>query len=107
MADVPTINWQGKSGATYKYWIYPLGSSLVAKAGNYAFAKEAKPGYWTPVYFGETSNLDSRFDSHHKIDCAKRNGATHVHAHLNDGGEQARRNEESDLIAKWNPTCNG
>jgi hypothetical protein len=107
MAETPTIKWEGASGALYTYWIYPLGIALNAKAGNYAFAKETKPGYFVPLYFGETGDLATRFDSHHKIDCAKQNGATHVHAHLNEGGDDQRRNEESDLVKKWSPVCNG
>jgi len=107
MTDAPTINWPGESGKTYKYYIHPLGTQLVAKPGNYAFAKQLTNGNWVSLYFGETQDLDSRFDGHHKIDCAKKNGATHLHAHLNDGSNQVRRDEETDLVRKWKPACNG
>jgi hypothetical protein len=33
--------------------------------------------------------------------------ATHIQVHQTDGGAAKRRQEESDLVAKWNPTCNG
>ena len=107
MADDPTINWSGKSSQTYQYYIYPIGTSLKAEPGNYIFAKETKPGYWRPIYIGQTSNLAQRLGDHEKEECAKQNGATHIHAHLNSSGESARRAEESDLIAKWSPVCNG
>lgn len=100
-----TINWSGKSGKTYKYWIYPIGDSLKAEAGNYIFAKETTKGRFTPIYVGETSNLDERFDNHHKAGCIKSNGATHIHAHLN-ADEDDRLAEEADIIAKWGPPCN-
>ena len=107
MADVPTIEWAGSSGTKYKYWIHKIGTDFNAKPGNYCFAKESSPGRWTPLYFGQTGDLSERFDDHHKMGCAKRNGATHIHAHVSEGGERARLDEESDLIKKWNPTCNG
>jgi len=105
MAETPTINWSGKSGTNYKYWIYEIGNKFKEEAGNYIFAKETKPGYWKPVYIGQTVNLDERLENHEKETCAKRNGATHIHAHLNSKKED-RLSEEKDLIQKWQPTCN-
>ena len=105
MADTPTIQWPGASGKSYKYWIYPIGHSLKAEAGNYIFAYESRPGSYTPVYIGQTGDLSERFDNHHKAVCIKNAGATHIHAHLNTK-KQDRLDEESDLIAKWKPTCN-
>lgn len=106
MADTPTIDWPGASGKTYTYYIYPWDADLAAKAGNYCFAKEVSPGKWTPLYFGQTGNFEDRFDGHHKWDCAEKRGATHIHAHLN-ARESDRLAEESDLVKKWNPPCNG
>lgn len=104
--EVKTINWAGKSGSKYKYWIYKLPPDFSAKPGNYIFAKETKPGSWTPVYIGQTEDLSERFDNHHKANCISRNGATHIHAHINNP-KQARLAEESDLVARWNTPCNG
>ena len=101
-----TILWQGKSGTKYKYWIYPIGHSLKAEAGNYIFTKETQPGSWRPIYIGQTENLDERFDDHHKAGCIRSNGATHIHVHLNSS-KPARLAEERDLILRWNPVCNG
>jgi hypothetical protein len=107
MSTEETIDWAGKSGAIYRYWIYPFWPTYYAKAGNYIFAKQTSPGYWLPIYIGETGDLSERFDNHHKLANAKRAGATHIHSHVNAGGAQARRDEESDLVARWNPPCNG
>lgn len=106
MSDQGTINWPGRSGAQYKYWIYPIGTSFKETAGNYIFAKETRPGSWLPCYIGQTDNLDKRLGNHEKEACAKRNGATHIHAHVNDGGDNGRKTEEKDLILKWQPPCN-
>lgn len=105
MSDAPTHTWIGKSGKEYKYWIYKIGTSLKKEGGNYIFAKETSPGVWSPQYMGQTKNLDERLDGHEKEACAKRNGATHIHAHLNST-EQTRLDEEKDLVGKWKPICN-
>ena len=106
MNKAPTIKWNGQSGTEYQYWIYPIGTNFKKEAGNYIFAKQTTQNHWSPCYIGQTENLDERLEDHEKETCAKRNGATHMHVHLNSGGEQARRAEEKDLILKWQPPCN-
>jgi hypothetical protein len=106
MVETQTIVWSGLSGKNYKYWIYPIGTSFKKESGNYIFAKESKPGFWSPCYIGQTDNLDQRLADHEKETCAKRNGATHIHVHLTSGGEVVRRAEERDLILKWKAPCN-
>lgn len=106
MSDTKTIKWTGKSGKKYQYWIYLLETTFSANPGNYVFAKETKPGSWKPIYIGETKDLSTRFDDHHKADCIKREGATAIHAHKSSTTVNHRRAEESDLVARWNTPCN-
>lgn len=106
MSEARTIMWLGQSGEEYKYWIYPIGFSFKKEPGNYIFAKETKPNSWSPRYIGQTKNLDERLGDHEKEVCAKRHGATHIHAHLTSGGESIRKAEERDLILRWQPPCN-
>lgn len=106
MNQTQTINWPGVSGREYLYYIYPIGSSFKKVPGNYIFAKQTNPGYWTPCYIGQTKNLDERLENHEKEVCARRHGATHIHAHLTNGGEVVRKAEEKDLILRWKPPCN-
>jgi hypothetical protein len=101
-----TINWAGASGKAYTYYIHPIGTSFRNEAGNYIYAKQTKPGFWANQYTGQSDDLGRRLANHEKEACAKANGATHVHVHLNSGGENARRAEESDIISKWQPPCN-
>ena len=101
-----TINWSGRSGRIYTYYIYPLGANFKKEPGNYIFAKRSSLNGWTAVYVGQTSDLDSRLADHEKEACARRNGATHVHAHLSSNSESERCREEADLIDRWKPTCN-
>lgn len=106
MSDAQRVSWTGASGQTYQYEVYPLGTQLKEEAGNYIFAKPGAGGGWSACYIGQTSNLNQRLGDHEKEACARRNGATHIHAHLNAGGETVRRAEEADLIRKWRPPCN-
>ena len=106
MTTRPTIEWPGKKGQSYTYYIFPIDTNFDQNPGNYVFAKETSPRRWTPVYIGETSDLSERFDNHHKMPCIRRAGATHIHAHINRAGAQARRSEEADLVNRWKPQCN-
>ncbi|HLJ58976.1 MAG TPA: hypothetical protein VKZ50_04515 [bacterium] len=103
MAD--RIDWEGASGKKYGYWIYLIGSDFKDQPGNYIYAKQTRPGWWAAIYIGQTSSLQDRLADHEREACAKRNGATHIHAHTS-GDENTRRAEENDLIEKWDPVCN-
>ena len=105
--STPTIKWTGKTGQTYLYYIYRIGSSLKQVPGNYIFAKQIQPERWILIYGGETGDLSERFDDHHKMSCIKQNGATHIHAHASSPNASNRRVEEKDIIDRWNPICNG
>jgi len=106
MTDVPSCDWPGKSGTTYRYSVYDLPPSFNKAAGNYIFAKRNSEGYWVPVYIGQTDDLSERFDDHHKATCISRAGATHIHAHAKED-ERERLEEEADILAKFSTPCNG
>jgi hypothetical protein len=100
MAEVPTCDWKGKSGQTYRYWIYPLPARFDPnQPGNYIYAKTDARGYWQPVYIGQ-GDLDDRANNHHQAQCIRQKTATHFHCHKN-GTEQDRLQEESDLLANY------
>jgi hypothetical protein len=98
-------NWPGKSGTAYTYHVYLIGTKFHEKPGNYIFCKKNAAGLWAPQYIGQTKNLNQRLGDHEKEACAKRRGATHIHARLNPT-EAARLTEEKDLIQNFNPPCN-
>lgn len=106
MTDFGTITWRGKSGREYRYSIYSIDTAFNAASGNYVVAEEINPGLFLPIYIGQTADLSENFDRHHVMPCIKRNRARFIHIHLNDDGEEARRKEASDLIARWDPPCN-
>ena len=105
MSEPETIVWDGRSGRKYTYWIYRIGTDFNPAPGNYIFARGVGNSY-SPIYVGESGDLSERFDNHHKMACIKRNGATHIHVHAN-ANENARLAEEFDIVAKWDPVCNG
>jgi len=60
----------------------------------------------TNLYIGQTSDLSTRFDDHHKESCFLNKNANckSIYAESND----AKRLEiESDLIEALDPPCNG
>lgn len=101
-----TCNWAGKSGKVYSYHVFPLGFAFKGdQPGNYIYAKTVAPGKWVAQYIGQTKDLKDRLGDHEKEACAKRKGATHIHAHLNPT-VVARLVEEKDLIQNFDPSCN-
>jgi len=74
--------------------------------GNYIFAAPDSAGEWFALYIGQSSDLGDRLSNHEKEEYAIKNGATHIHAHINSRGEQARLDEEEDLIKHHLPLCN-
>jgi hypothetical protein len=103
-----TIHWPGKSGKRYCYWFLEdlTAEGIQAVAGNYAFAKQVANNNFVPLYFGESHNLQDRIPGHEVWEEALRLGATHVMAHTTPAGEDARCDEERDLIQRWNPPMN-
>lgn len=107
MSDPIAINWPGASGAAYTHYIYVRGQGFTSDVpGNYVYAKEVNPGEWLPIYIGQTCNLNQRQSGHEKKPCLDAHGATHVHVCFNSSGESARRAQEDDQIARWQPVCN-
>lgn len=102
-----TVTWTGKSGRTYDFTLYPIGTTFKAVAAVYIFTKETSNRRWAPIYIGETSDLSQRFDNHHAMPCIKRNGATHICVYTEGMSDLRRRKAvEADLLANYDPPCN-
>jgi len=102
------VDLVGKSGKTYRYWFLAniTAKGIQAVAGNYAFLKKLANGNFVPVYFGQAEDLQSRIPTHERWDEARRIGASGIAAHSTTGGEQARLDEERDLIEYWHTPLN-
>ena len=103
---VITVNWPGASGKLYTYWLDDPASTFKNEGGNYAFVKQLPNGNFVPLYFGQAKSLQNRLPSHERWPDALRLGATHSMTHTTPAGEQARLDEERDLIQRWNPPLN-
>ena len=101
-----TCVWTGESKTQYEYKIYEVGTKFNAVPANYIFAKINTSNRWEAIYAGETEDLSTRFDNHHRQACIDSYGATHIHAHVNQNGAQARRDEERDIREHYDPPCN-
>ena len=100
-----THTWYGTSGKGYPYHIFAMGGSWQNVPGNYIYAGKTSTG-WKAAYIGQTNSFRTRLPNHEEEACAKRHGATHIHAHTNSVGAFARKAEEADLIKKHQPPCN-
>lgn len=101
-----TIDWPGKSGKTYRYWFSSLTGSFKGEGGNYMFVRQLPNGNYLPVYIGQAASLFARLPNHDRLEDAKRAGATQLMSHTTPAGEQARLDEEQDLIERWQPVLN-
>lgn len=108
MTSPPKVIWTGKSGTKYTFNLYPIGTNFKAIAGVYIFTKQRVDKKWRAIYIGETEDLSTRFDDHHKMDCIEDEGATHICIlSVGMGKKKDRQAVEADLIASENPPCNG
>ncbi len=101
-----SVNWPGKSGASYPYDIYPLDTEFPPLPGNYIYAGRGEDGSWVPVYIAQTRGMHQRLEGHVHTSDAAAQGATHIHVHFSNAGQAARCSEEHDLITLWHPVCN-
>jgi len=98
--------WTGASGKKYEYEVFSIGTNWNDVPGNYIFARQSSPRQWESVYIGETESFKDRLPNHNELPCIRRNGGTHVHAHVNKAS-RARLAEERDLLSNGTTPCNG
>ena len=100
----------GASRRKYAFYVYAVGTEFKPVGGVYAMTR-AIPNTTggsnhSILYVGQTGDLSERFDNHHKQECFTRRGANR-HCAMVEENEQARLAIEQDLIAAYNPPCNG
>lgn len=108
-----TLTLKGKSGKEYNFIIHKYDAFVDVKDGFtghglYLFGKyTAETNKVKYIYLGMASSLTTRFDSHHKEDCIKKNGANCIGIHLmNNSTPESRKAAESDILAANNFACN-
>lgn len=99
------VDWTGFSFKVYSHFVYEWTHTFRQGPGNYILCSIDANDIWDPIYIGETCDLSKLFHNHPKMQCVMAVGATHIHAHTNKRGEQARLNEKQDLIYIYDPIC--
>ena len=111
MAHEGTCEWIGKSGTKYRYYVYPIGHSIADVKGNYIYARcrhEDGERIHYPIYIGQ-GNLSTRSipGNDRRGRCITQKKPTHFHCHKkNEGHEQSRIDEETDLRNNYDSPCN-
>lgn len=111
MTKLGTVEFAGKSGNKYSFNAYEWGTAFKKDYGAvYYITKRAKDANGkfehTKIYVGETGDLSTRFDNHHKQDCFDENGVNCV-CIRGEADETTRLEIEADLLGKHEPSCNG
>ncbi len=111
MVKLGTVTFTGASGSTYEFNSYAFGTIFKENYGAVYFITnrdQNDDGSYSHerIYVGETEDLSTRFDDHHKQDCFDQNNANCICIH-GEQNEKIRLNIERDLIDNYNPPCNG
>jgi hypothetical protein len=102
--------FRGKSGQTYRFKVYPLGTKLRPLSGVYLVtnrSRDKQGGYkHVALYVGATEDLSQPpFAEHPKATEFKRHGANSI-CLQSDNSEESRTAKQCDIAAALNPTCN-
>jgi predicted GIY-YIG superfamily endonuclease len=109
VSKIATATWTGQSGTDYNFTVYPIGTSFRAVGAVYIFTKRTVSDGTAShkfIYIGQTDDLSTRFDNHHKANCIARNGANCISVHMEDSEDQ-RLAIETDLCRLHDTPCNG
>lgn len=111
--NIGNLTLKGKSGKEYDFTLHLFDSFDDVKDGFnghglYIFTKrDAEMRTHILIYLGMASSLSTRFDSHHKETCIKKNGANCLGIHLmNNSTYESRKEAESDILAANDFICN-
>ena len=109
MSKIATITLTGASGRCYAFGVYPLDHQLPPLGAVYYISRRAvmTSNNWShiSIYVGQSSDLSTCLDDHHKKYCFAQNWVNRIGLHL-DNSEESRRDKEQDLIKALEPLCN-
>lgn len=109
MSKLSTVEFAGKSGNKYNFTVYTIDEECADEGGVYMFNERFKAmnGNFSHrvKYIGMAQSFVNRMYNHHKLDCAKKNGANCLCLHREDD-EKKRTEIELDLLNNFNTSCN-
>ena len=111
-----TITIKGMSGTSYIFNVYgfsrfsDLADAFKGIPALYAFTRRIPNSVISYthdlVYVGETGDLSTRFDNHHKQDCIVKSNANCICIHSFQGTELERFAAETDILNAFDLPCN-
>jgi hypothetical protein len=109
MARLSTVAFTGFTKKQYVFDVWNENQEFRNTGAVYAVSRRYQNGatYSHDVaYFGQTGDLSSRFEDHHKLDCFHRH-QTNCICTLVEDDEDLRLAIETDLVRHYKPACNG
>ena len=107
MEKLRTAKFRGQSGKEYEFDMYPMGQQFTCSAAVYAvvwrYPVEGENRNKI-IYIGETGDLSTEFEDHHKRDCLGQWYANCICIHLDDDLD-SRLKKEEDLVGGQSPPC--
>lgn len=106
---------QGASGKSYLFNLYgysnfdQLKNAFKSLPAIYVFSQRYLNGdYYSHhlIYLGQTSDLSSRYDNHHKENEITANYGNCIWIHVFNGTDSEREAVEKDLLASYDFPCN-
>lgn len=111
-----TITIKGMSGTNYIFNVYgfarfsDLKDAFKSIPALYAFTRRFPTSAISYthdlVYVGETGDLSTRFDNHHKQECIVRSNANCICIHSFHGTQSERLAAETDILNAFDLPCN-
>lgn len=109
MAFLGTLSVSEQSDSTYDFKIYPFGTTFDSVAAVYLITKRTPVsgdgGAHIYIYIGETNDLSTRLNEHHKADCFEDHNANCICISREDR-EQERLRIKNDIYKRWQLHCN-
>ncbi|WP_432799981.1 GIY-YIG nuclease family protein [Poriferisphaera sp. WC338] len=110
MPQPSTITFTGKSQESHECQVHPLNrdwpDGIPAVYFIIRLTNSGDSFKQTLLYIGETQDLKQRFLNHHKDECYNKNNANMI-CILEVNNEEKRFEIEQDMIAAYQPPCNG
>jgi len=109
MARISTVTFHGKSGKSYIFDVWHMGQEFNAVGAVYVvtqrYQNDAGNYSHHVIYVGQTDDLSTRFNNHHKADCFTSHNANCI-CTFRDNDEDSRLDREDDLVQHYSPPCN-
>ena len=99
-----SITLTGRSGTSYPFTVFPWGTEFNPVGGLYA-ALVAQNNRYVVEYIGQTKDLSSRPEDHHRESDFMRRRVCYVAVH-GEANQQNRLAKEADLVSGIRPPLN-